>query len=149
MLKRTTNQDPDFIKLREELDKELWEMYPVVMNQYVEHNLLPESTSAVLYFEDGVAVACGAFKPIEEEQAIEIKRMYVLPAGRGKGLSKIILRGLEQWGKELGYERAILETGLKNFSAHHLYDKAGYQRMENYPPFVGMEESWCYEKRLS
>lgn len=148
MLIRTDSEHADFVKLRKALDLELWEMYPVIMNDYVEHNLLPEQTAAVVFYLEAVPVACGAFKEVEKMEAIEIKRMYVAPSARGQKLGEIILTGLEEWGKELGYGLAILETGLINFAAHKLYERNGYQRIENYEPFVGMDESWCYAKKL-
>lgn len=149
MLKRTTSVDDDFVLLRTALDKELWQMYPVVMNDYWAHNLLPEATPALVYYQDGQPVACGAFKALTELQAIEVKRMFVAQLARGQGLGVIILEGLEAWGMELGYGKAILETGLKNYAAHKLYERNGYKRIENYEPFVGMDESWCYGKSLT
>jgi len=148
MLVRTDSEDPIFKKLRDLLDKELWEMYPVVMEDYFDHNLLPEPVPALVYFIEEKAAAIGAFKEMKDMDAIEIKRMFVLPDFRGRALGKVILEGLENWGRELGYAQAILETGLKNFAAHKLYERTGYDRIENYGPFVGMEESLCYGKKL-
>jgi len=148
MLVQTTSEAADFIKLRDLLNKELWEMYPVVMHQYVEHNLLPEATPALVFYRDGIPAAIGAFKEMKNLGAIEVKRMYVHPDYRGQGLGKILLEGLENWGRALGYNKAMLETGLKNFAAHKLYERSGYRRIDNYGPFVGMEESWCYGKKI-
>ena len=148
MLKRTTSADSDFVLLRTALDEELWQMYPIVMNDYWEHNLLPETTPALVYYQNGHPVACGAFKAMPGLQAIEVKRMFVAHSARGQDLGGLILAELEAWGLELGYSRAILETGLKNYAAHKLYERNGYERIDNYEPFVGMAESWCYGKSL-
>jgi len=124
-------------------------MYPVVMNDYWEHNLLPQATPALVYYQEGQPLACGAFKELPASGAIEVKRMFVASAARGQGFGALILEALEDWGKELGYQQAILETGLKNYAAHKLYERKGYNRIPNYEPFVGMDESWCYGKSLN
>ena len=148
MLVRTHSETADFKSLRDLLDKELWEMYPVIMSQYAPHNILPEATPALVYYQDEKPVAIGAFKEIRSLEAIEVKRMYTHPEYRGLGLGRIILEGLEKWGRELGIKRAVLETGTKNMAAHKLYEKMGYRRIENYEPYVGMDGSLCFGKAI-
>ena len=55
---------------------------------------------------------------------------------------------LEEWAAELGYTRAVLETGTSQPEAIGLYESIGYHRIDNYPPYVGVQNSVCYEKRL-
>ncbi|WP_407644578.1 hypothetical protein [Croceimicrobium hydrocarbonivorans] len=42
----------------------------------------------------------------------------------------------------------ILETGINQPEAIRLYEKNGYQRIPNYPPYEGVETSYCFEKVL-
>jgi GNAT superfamily N-acetyltransferase len=79
---------------------------------------------------DGLPVASGAWRSHGEDA--EIKRMYVLPAARGKGLGLAVLGALEDSARERGRARMILETGLGNPEAIALYVKAGYARIPDY-----------------
>jgi len=79
---------------------------------------------------------------------MEVKRMYVLPQHRGKGLATRILTGLESWAKELSYQKCILETGKRQPEAIALYTKNGYIVIPNYGQYKGIENSVCFEKVL-
>jgi len=74
--------------------------------------------------------------------------MYVLPEFRGKGISRKILSGLEEWTKELGYKKCILETGINQHEALALYQKSGFIRIPNYGQYADVENSFCFEKVL-
>ena len=75
--------------------------------------------------------------------------MYVNPDFRGNRIAVKILNELENWTIELGYERCILETGLKQPEAIALYERCDYRRIENYDQYKDIEESVCYEKILN
>ena len=74
--------------------------------------------------------------------------MYTLPEARGRGVAGRVLRELERWGDQDGYARLILETGLRNPEAIALYEKYGYRRIANYPPYEGVANSVCFGKNL-
>ncbi|MFT5166067.1 MAG: putative acetyltransferase [Saprospiraceae bacterium] len=74
---------------------------------------------AVLFFEQDIPIACGAIKEIDDH--VEIKRMFIHPSYRGKGLSRLMLSALEKLGKKLAYQYALLETGIKLVKAVNLY----------------------------
>jgi GNAT superfamily N-acetyltransferase len=97
------------------------------------------------YDESENAVACGALKHFDDQTA-EIKRMYVKPEYRGRGLSKTILSELEDKAKELNYNRLLLETGLKQPEAMSLYNKFGYKTIKCYGKHVDDPDSRCFEK---
>jgi GNAT superfamily N-acetyltransferase len=97
---------------------------------------------------DGKPVACGALRPMEEPGVAEVKRMYVEPAARGRGLSKRMLAALEEHAQQVGFACVRLETGMRQPEALRLYESAGYRRIENYPPYVGNAMSVCFEKRF-
>ncbi|MNL63513.1 putative N-acetyltransferase YsnE [compost metagenome] len=98
-------------------------------------------------YEDGQPIGCGAIKAFDE-QAMEVKRMYVSPDGRNKGIATRVLTELETWASEMGYAKCVLETGKRQPEAIALYEKNAYRRTENYGQYVGVENSVCFEKVL-
>ena len=105
--------------------------------------------SVLLGLEDnGVLLACGALKKLSAHEA-EVKRMYVVPEARGRGLGRGILNGLIERGKSLGYERLLLETGDLQQAAPSLYESAGFSRIPSYGYYVDMDNSLCYELKLT
>jgi GNAT superfamily N-acetyltransferase len=99
-------------------------------------------------FIDGRPIACGAFRPMDE-LAAEIKRLYVVPEQRGRGLSKLILAELERRAAGMGYRVARLETGTRQPEAIALYERAGYRRIPNFGIYVDNPLSVCFEKELT
>ncbi len=96
---------------------------------------------------DGDPVACGAVRLIETSVA-EIKRMYVMPAARGRGLGRTMLGALEAEAVALGSTRLVLETGDRQPEALGLYESAGFSRIEAYGEYVGSPLSVCMSKVL-
>jgi GNAT superfamily N-acetyltransferase len=70
-------------------------------------------------------VGCAGVRRLEPGTA-ELKRMYVRPEARGRGIARLLLAGCEQAARELGYRRMWLETGVKQPEAVALYEAAGY-----------------------
>ena len=58
--------------------------------------------------------------------------MYVIPAARGRGAARRLLRALEQAAAKLGYTVARLVTGPRQPAAQHLYESEGYVAIENF-----------------
>ncbi|HET6907742.1 MAG TPA: GNAT family N-acetyltransferase [Mycobacteriales bacterium] len=79
---------------------------------------------------------------------VEIKRMYVAPVWRGRGLSREVLAALEDLARLLGASRVVLETGVRQPEAMHLYETSGYQRIEGFGHYCGTELSVSYGKTL-
>ncbi len=74
---------------------------------------------------------CGGVKRLDA-RVCEIKKMYVVPALRGKGVARRLLGALEDCARGLGYERARLDTGPKQLSARGLYESEGYAEIEDF-----------------
>ena len=91
------------------------------------------------------AVGCGGFKRLDP-WTCEIKRMYLSPEARGRGLSTRLLAALESQARELGYVRARLDTGDRQPAAKRLYEGAGYRRIADYNANT-MASLW-FEKAL-
>ena len=145
---RTTSDAPAFNELVQQLDLELWQRYPEVQGAYAPHNKIEKNNTVVVAFSGIEPVGCGCFKEHTEAVA-EIKRMFVKREFRGKGIAANILSALCLWAHELGFKKAILETGLKQPEAISLYKKAGFELIPNYPPYTAMEQSVCMEKDLT
>jgi drug/metabolite transporter (DMT)-like permease/GNAT superfamily N-acetyltransferase len=90
----------------------------------------PHGTFLVAY-EDGRAVACGGIRPLDDGSA-EVKRMYVIPEARGRGIGARLLRRLEDEARRLGYRRLRLDTGARLTAAQALYRGAGYSEIADY-----------------
>ena len=146
-IKRTTAGHPDFQFLVSCLDHELWNELEEDQATYDQYNKVPDIKTAVLVYLNNEAVACGCFKE-KDPSTVEIKRMFVKKKFRGLGISKLVLNELENWAMELGYVYSILETSIYFDTAKKLYQTNGYDVIENYPPYVGLEESVCMKKKL-
>ena len=102
---------------------------------------------AYLVGTDGeLAVAGGGLRGLSEGVA-EIKRMFVRPAARSRGVAGELLAALEDTARSLGYRVVRLDTGPKQVHAQSLYRRAGFIDIEPYNdnPFA------CYwgEKQLA
>jgi GNAT superfamily N-acetyltransferase len=81
-------------------------------------------------YVDGSPAACGGWRARETDA--ELKRMYVTPAFRGRGLARAVLAALERTAAEAGYRRLILETGDRQPEAIALYRSAGYEPVPSF-----------------
>ena len=146
-LKRTDSQSQDFIDLVKLLDADLKIRDGADNAFYAQFNKIDYIKYAVVAYDGPKPVGCGALKKFDPK-AIEVKRMYVLPESRGNGVAAKILTELEEWAAELGYEKCVLETGKRQPEAIALYKKTGYRLTENYGPYLGIENSVCFEKQI-
>lgn len=147
--KRTVASNHDFKKLIVDLDKDLWARYPDIQQNFAPFNFVDDSFRVILAQEDEAPVGCGCFRPMKEKDVVEIKRMYVAPIFRSKGVGKMILKKLEHWAMEEKFVLAKLETGINQPEAIAAYEKSGYVRIPNFEPYIGVKESICMMKRLT
>lgn len=110
----------------------------------------PTAVDIMAFFllRDGdAAVACGGLRAIDATSG-EIKRMFVPLEHRGRGLSRIVLTGLEEHARSLGWTRLLLETGDQQPEAVGLYESAGYARIPNFGHYAESDISLCFAKAL-
>lgn len=145
-LLKTNSNNSDFQKLTRLFDDYLVEIDGDEKDFFAQYNQIYIDNVIVCY-EDEIAVGCGAFKEYEPTVA-EIKRMFVLPEKRGKGIASTVLNALEIWAKEKGFQHAILETSNQLTNAISLYQKSGYEVIPNYGQYIDVESSVCMKKIL-
>ncbi|OXB23715.1 GNAT family N-acetyltransferase [Flavobacterium tructae] len=146
-LKRTNSDDTDFKNLVVLLDQDLKIRDGDDHAFYNQFNKTDLIKHVVVFYENDIAVGCGAFRE-KEKDTVEIKRMFVHPDFRKRGIASQVLAELEQWAKEIEYRYTILETGKNQPEAISLYQKLGYTIIPNYPPYEKMENSVCMKMTL-
>ncbi len=114
-LTRTTSDNPDFKFLTGlfdeyliDIDGEERDFFSFYNNVYLEY--------CSLVYENEEIVGCGGFKKFDDK-TVEIKRMFVHPNHRNKGIASLIINELEIWAKELHYSHFVWklpETNQRN-----------------------------------
>jgi GNAT superfamily N-acetyltransferase len=93
--------------------------------------LRPPSGMYLVGWEGERALAGGALRHLDDEVA-EIKRMFVRPVARSRGMAGELLAALESSARQLGYRRVRLDTGPKQTHALNLYRREGYVPVDPY-----------------
>ena len=96
----------------------------------------------------GKAAGCGALRTLGDGVG-ELKRMYVCPDQRGRGIGRKVLAALEAEARRIGLTRIVLETGVRQAAALRLYETAGYSRIPAYGEYIGSPVSVCMAKELA
>jgi GNAT superfamily N-acetyltransferase len=91
----------------------------------------PPTGAFLVGFDGERAVCCGGLKRLAGG-GCEIKRMYVVPAARGRGVAVLLLEALEDAALRLGYRIARLDTGAAQPHAQRLYEAAGYRTIASF-----------------
>ncbi len=114
--------------LIDELDEYLNRLYPP-QNNYLDpaDELAKPHVRFVVASLNGQPIGCGAVKEMPEGYG-EIKRVFVRPAGRGRGVARRIMTELETHLIDNGIVEARLETGIHQPEALALYEALGYAR---------------------
>lgn len=144
-IKRTTAENTDFQNLVILLDKDLKIKYGEEYDYYTQFNKIDKIKNVVVYYSNNEAVGCGGFKEYDAK-TVEIKRMFVHPDFRGKGVAGAVLKELEIWSGEINYAACILETRKNNREAIGLYIKSNYEIIPNYGQYEHVEKSVCMKK---
>jgi putative acetyltransferase len=146
-LLRTNSENQDFVQLVTLLDQDLQRRDGDDHPFFAQFNKIDSINYVVVAYLDLTPVGCGAIKQYYD-LTMEVKRMFVTPEHRGNGVATTVLKELEQWTKELGYKKCILETGERQPEAIGLYAKNGYKRIPNYGQYANVITSVCFLKEL-
>lgn len=146
-LLRTDSTNTDFQKLVTLLDTDLRTRDGEDHAFYSQYNKIQAIKHVVVAYQNDEPVGCGAIKEYESG-TMEVKRMYVSEDKRGSGIASAVLKELETWTAQLGYNKCIMETGIRQPEAIALYKKNNYNIIPNYGQYAGIENSVCFEKIL-
>ena len=134
-LRRAPGDDPAAVAIvaamETEVARRLGPMTPERTSTVAPAEMVPPAGWFVLVCVEGVVVAGGGVRRLSDGVA-EIKRMYVLPSHRGRGLGRALLEGLEAAAADLGYARVRLDTAASMDAARALYGRAGYRAIPDY-----------------
>ena len=138
------------VMLITELEQYLDPLYPK-WNQFglSPAQLVREGVAFFILRVDGMPAGCGGLKRYEGYG--ELKRMYVRPEYRGRGLGKRLLEHLEKYALESGMAVIRIETGVYQQEAMGLYERMGYQPIPPFEPYAHSTAtlSRFYEKRIA
>ena len=146
-LLHTDSNHPSFRQLAAEMEKELFIRDGELAELNHALNKIGFIQNAVVVMIDNEAVACGAFREFNSESA-ELKRMYVQPSHRSKGLASKVLAELESIAKSKGYNYVVLETGKNQPEAVAFYLKHGYEQVPAFGKYIDSINSICFRKQL-
>ena len=100
--------------------------------RHLESKYGPPHSRLILALEDGEAAGCIALKQMDEPGRCELKRLYVRPAFRGRGLGRELTDRIIAAARELGYREMLLDTLPFLQSAQRIYRAAGFREIEKY-----------------
>ena len=154
---RTTGADPRSLALRTGMDAETFGMYsgdfaamePEQLERLTTalHTDQADLIEAVIATEDGVDLGHAALRVLPEG-GFEVKKVYVVPAARGRGVSRLLMTAIEDVARELGETSIRLQTGVKQLEAIALYEKTGYRAIGSFGPYAGLDDLVFMEKTL-
>ena len=98
---------------------------------HLEHKYGPPGGRLYLAREDGEALGCIGLRRIDDENC-ELKRLYVRPAFRGRGLSLLLMDRILTDAREIGYKTMLLDTLPFLQTALELYKRCGFVEIERY-----------------
>jgi GNAT superfamily N-acetyltransferase len=146
---------PDAVELVEQVQAEYVHRYggpdgtPTDPAEFV-----PPHGLFVVGYLDGAPVVCGGWRAREAEEPsladgdAEVKRMYVVPRVRGRGLARALLAELERTAASAGRRRMVLETGYAQPEAMSLYASSGYLEIAGFGLYRHSDGNRCYAKPL-
>jgi len=101
------------------------------LNHIGDKYLPPQGRFVVALDDSGAVVGCVAYHRLDDSTA-EMKRLYVMPSGRGHRLGERLARRIVELAREDGYERMVLDTVAPLEAAVSLYRKLGFEEIEPY-----------------
>ncbi|MBV8847704.1 MAG: GNAT family N-acetyltransferase [Bryobacterales bacterium] len=151
-IRRSALTSPDALRLITALNTELSAAFPEPGANHFSLNgeQVAEGEGVFLIaYGDDLAVGCGAVRRLDPATA-ELKRMYVDPSVRGRGIGRALVEALEREARILGVTRVVLETGTRLTRAIKMYEAMAYERIPLFGEYLASPEtSLCFGKSLS
>ena len=142
-LRRVPYDHPDAVRLVQAMGDELTVRYgdgglsPATAQDFLHPGVL------LVADLDGEPVGCGGIRPYGED-AGELKRMYVDPTARGKGVARAIHAALVAHARSVGMRRLQLETGTEQPEAVGHYESEGWARIPAFGHYAHDPRTRCY-----
>ena len=114
---------------------------------FIPYNISTNIQDVLIAYIDNIPVACSGLKKYSKSD-IEIKRVWVGPEYRGHHIATDMMKIIEAKAKLQGFQRTILQTREIMTDAVKLYEKLGYHRIDNYPPYDELDGAICFAKDL-
>jgi len=151
-IRRSTLDSPDAAFLIAALNAELKAAFPEPGATHFSLSgaqVEGDAGAFVIAYLDEMAVGCGAVRRLDESTA-ELKRMYVDPSVRGRGIGRALVEALEHEARLLGVTAVVLETGTRLTPAIRLYEGMGYSRIPLFGEYLASADtSLCFGKSLA
>lgn len=141
----------DATRLIEELEAVLAPMYPQESRHgYSIAKLIEQKVQFFVIRCEGEAAGCAGIQFFNDNGTAygEVKRMYIRPAFRGRGLAKLALQQLEETAAARGVDILRLETGIHQAEAVGLYERYGFYRIGPFGEYWDDPLSIYFEKRV-
>ncbi|MCI8379887.1 MAG: GNAT family N-acetyltransferase [Lachnospiraceae bacterium] len=114
---------------------------------FIPYNISSSIQHVLIAYINGVPIACSGLKKYSEKD-VEIKRVWVEPKYRGHHIATDMMKIIESKAKQQRFQRTILQTRQIMDDAVRLYEKLGYYRIDNYPPYDQLDGAICFAKDL-
>lgn len=137
-----------FFKSTEEYYKEIVEGDKELSKQFVPNNSPALIAQVLIVYVSERPVACVGLKHYSE-RAVEIKRMWVEPKYRKRGIATAMVGELNKKANELGYKKLIFEAHKNMTDAIKLSESCGFEKIVAYPPYDHFEGSECFAKAVA
>ncbi len=149
VIRRSTLSSADATRLITALNAELGAAFPEPGANHFslsEEQIEPGNGAFLVAYLDNTAVGCGAVRRFDAVTA-ELKRMYVEPSVRGRGIGRALVEALEREARLLGVTKVVLETGTRLTPAIKLYEGMGYVRIPLFGEYLASPDtSLCFGK---
>jgi putative acetyltransferase len=150
-IRRVPLTSPDALRLIAALNTELSAAFPEPgANHFTLTSAQVETGEGafVVAYLDGEPIGCGAVRRLDATTA-ELKRMYVDPTLRGRGVGRALVEALEREARLLGATKVVLETGTRLARALRLYEGMGYLPIPLFGEYLSSPDtSLCFGKSL-
>ena len=137
----------DYAMLAKKLDDYYISLVGDVHLRYAKMNDPRNMACIVVAYEGNTPMGCGCWKAVDDTTA-EVKRIYVEPQYRRKGIASAIIELLENHILASGYTQALLETARTTGDSKALYLSLGYKEIPYYGSPAGAENCRCFLKEV-
>lgn len=156
MITLTTASTPALVDVARALIREYAKM-PHVIGRWMDPgaeidslpgDYAPPHGTILLAMDDAKPFGCGCIRRFDEPGSCEMKRLYVQPSARGRGVGEILVRALVHEAVAMGYITMKLDTAPDLVAARALYKRLGFREVPRYASSVP-DISICYELDLT